>query len=160
MANTLPLSTATRILWLDATRSTLLSGISAPWPSCRTLQQSRRHGFISNACTRDRGSPVNRETSASVASVHACGKAASQQHMLLYETKGSCRWEVVESGAGAPYLLGASLPPGKTGPQVHTLPACCCNSACTHFRAPLKWSSGKGGIQHQTQTVQGMGGYS
>lgn len=30
----------------------------------------------------------------------------------------SCRWEVIESGAGAPQLLGASLPAGKTGPEV------------------------------------------
>jgi hypothetical protein len=29
-----------------------------------------------------------------------------------------CRFEVVESGAGVPKLYSASLPPGKTGPQV------------------------------------------
>ncbi|KAK9917687.1 hypothetical protein WJX75_007185 [Coccomyxa subellipsoidea] len=28
------------------------------------------------------------------------------------------QWEVIESGAGAPQLLGASLPAGKTGPQL------------------------------------------
>lgn len=28
------------------------------------------------------------------------------------------RWEVVEAGAGAPILFGASLPPNMTGPQV------------------------------------------
>lgn len=31
--------------------------------------------------------------------------------------------QVVEAGAGAPWLLGASLPPGMTGPQVPLLPS-------------------------------------
>ena len=29
-----------------------------------------------------------------------------------------CRWELIESGAGAPYLLAALLPAGTTGPAV------------------------------------------
>ena len=29
-------------------------------------------------------------------------------------------WQVVEAGAGAPWLLGASLPPGMTGSEVRT----------------------------------------
>ena len=29
-----------------------------------------------------------------------------------------CRWELIESGAGAPYLLAAPLPAGTTGPAV------------------------------------------
>ncbi|KAK9812428.1 hypothetical protein WJX73_010063 [Symbiochloris irregularis] len=28
------------------------------------------------------------------------------------------QWEVIEAGAGAPFLLGASLPPGVTGPEL------------------------------------------
>ena len=31
------------------------------------------------------------------------------------------RWEWLESGAGAPVLVAASLPPKKTGPWVTTL---------------------------------------
>lgn len=30
----------------------------------------------------------------------------------------ACRWEWLESGAGAPVLVAASLPPNKTGPWV------------------------------------------
>ena len=35
---------------------------------------------------------------------------------------GPCRWEVVEAAAGAPYLLGASIPANMTGPQVGAAP--------------------------------------
>ena len=37
----------------------------------------------------------------------------------LFSTRnGLCRWEMVESAAGAPQLSGATLPQGMTGPEL------------------------------------------
>ena len=35
-----------------------------------------------------------------------------------HDKEGSCRWEMVECGAGAPELSGATLPQGMTGPEL------------------------------------------
>ena len=48
------------------------------------------------------------------------GRASSTWEDIgwTYDRHASCRWEVVESGAGAPFLFGAELPHHMTGPQV------------------------------------------
>lgn len=39
--------------------------------------------------------------------------------LLIYQKRvWACRWEWLESGAGAPVLVAASLPPNRTGPWV------------------------------------------
>ncbi len=38
--------------------------------------------------------------------------------LLFLQGVWACRWEWLESGAGAPVLVAASLPPNKTGPWV------------------------------------------
>ena len=43
--------------------------------------------------------------------------AASHAGSVL-ERYGPCRWEMVECGAGAPQLSGATLPQGMTGPAL------------------------------------------
>ena len=60
------------------------------------------------------------------------------------------RWEVVEAGAGAPLLHGASLPPDQTGPQVGFLGAsfsaqqpgmaCYPSLACEGPRMAITWN--------------------
>ena len=51
-----------------------------------------------------------------------------------FYVSGWNQWEVVEAAAGALELFGASLPEGKTGPQVgHSLPlrhGCCTRLSC------------------------------
>lgn len=48
---------------------------------------------------------------------------AVSPHLYAVDMRGGCHmrlWQVVEAGAGAPWLLGASLPPGMTGSEVRT----------------------------------------
>jgi hypothetical protein len=47
-----------------------------------------------------------------------CVRLRSELLEAAHELAPMCRWEVVEAGAGAPILYGASLPLGFTGPQV------------------------------------------
>lgn len=50
-----------------------------------------------------------------------------------------CRWEWLESGAGAPTLAAASLPPNKSGPWVsHLLVALDCLLSCRRCNCTVK----------------------
>ncbi len=50
--------------------------------------------------------------------VPSCIRNTSHTTPHTQKPVGFNQWEVMESGAAAPYLLGASLPPNMTGPEL------------------------------------------